>query len=75
MLEIPAVIVAGAAALRLGAIVISPPPDKTLGQSWMGALADCTRVWLAFVLPVLLFAAIVEINVTPRIVGWFLGGG
>ncbi|MBN1313265.1 MAG: stage II sporulation protein M [Anaerolineae bacterium] len=75
VLEIPAVVVAGAAALRLGAIVISPPPDKTLGQSWLGALADATRVWLAFVLPILLLAAIVEINVTPRIVGWFLGPG
>lgn len=75
VLEIPAVLVAGAIALRLGAIVIAPPPNKTLGQSWMETMADATRVWLTFVLPVLLLAAIVEVNVTPRVVSWFVGGG
>lgn len=74
-LEIPAVIVAGAVALRLGAIVIAPPPDKTLGQSWMETLADATRLWLTFVLPVLFLAAMVEVNVTPRVVSWIAGGG
>ncbi|MBN1427183.1 MAG: stage II sporulation protein M [Anaerolineae bacterium] len=73
ILEIPAAVVAGAAALRLGAIIISPPPNKTLGQSWLEALADATRLWLTFVLPVLLLAAIVEINVTPHIVVWLVG--
>ncbi|MBN1311567.1 MAG: stage II sporulation protein M, partial [Anaerolineae bacterium] len=74
-LEIPAVLVAGAMALRLGAIVIAPPPNKTLGRSWMETLADATRVWLTFVLPVLFLAAVVEVNVTPLIPGWLAGGG
>ncbi|NDJ53075.1 MAG: ABC transporter permease subunit, partial [Chloroflexi bacterium] len=33
--EIPAAIIAGAAAVRLGATVISPPPGKTLGEGWL----------------------------------------
>jgi uncharacterized membrane protein SpoIIM required for sporulation len=74
-LEIPAAMVAGAMALRLGAIIVAPPPHKTLGQSWMETLADCTRLWLAFVLPVLLLAAVVEVMLTPRIVSWLAGGG
>jgi uncharacterized membrane protein SpoIIM required for sporulation/ABC-type transport system involved in multi-copper enzyme maturation permease subunit len=75
ILEIPAVVIAGAVALRLGAIVIYPPPDKALGRSWLETLADAARVWVGFVLPVLLLAAVVEVTITPRIVDWLVGGG
>lgn len=75
LLEIPAAILAGAVALRLGAIVISPPPHKTLGEGWMEALADAVRLWLTVILPLLLLAALVEVKVTPWIVIWIMRGG
>ncbi len=74
MIEIPAALLAGAAAVRLGATVISPPPGKTVGEAWMEALADATRLWFAAVLPLLLVAAVAEIYVTPWLVGLVAGG-
>ncbi len=74
LLEIPAVILAGAAALRLGASVLAPPPGKTVGEGWMEALADATRLWLTLILPLLVLAAFVEINVTPRVMTLVAGG-
>ncbi len=74
LLEIPAAILAGAVALRLGASVISPPPGKTVGEGWMAALADATRLWAVLIMPVLIVAAVVEVYVTPAIVMWIAGG-
>lgn len=73
--EIPAAILAAAAALRLGAVIISPPPDKTLGQAWLEALGNATRLWFTVILPLLIIAAIIEVTVTPHIVSWLARGG
>ncbi len=73
LLEIPAAILAGAAALRLGAVVISPPPGKTVGQAWTEALADATRLWFTLILPMLILAAFVEIFVTPGLIRLVVG--
>lgn len=70
IIEIPAAILAASAALRLGAVVISPPPNKTLGQAWLETLADATRLWVTLILPMLILAAIIEVNVTPQLVSW-----
>jgi uncharacterized membrane protein SpoIIM required for sporulation len=73
--EVPAALISGALALRLGASVISPPPGKTVGQGWLEALANAIRVWVMLVLPLIFIAAVVEVTLTPRIVGWIVGGG
>jgi uncharacterized membrane protein SpoIIM required for sporulation len=75
LVEIPAAILAGAAAVRLGASVLAPPAGKTIGEGWMGALADATRLWITLILPLLVIAALVEVLVTPALVGWLAGGG
>jgi uncharacterized membrane protein SpoIIM required for sporulation/ABC-type transport system involved in multi-copper enzyme maturation permease subunit len=75
LFEIPAAILAGAAALRLGTSLIAPPPGKTVGDGWMEALADATRLWWTLILPLLVVAATVEVCLTPRLVGMVLGGG
>jgi uncharacterized membrane protein SpoIIM required for sporulation len=68
LIEIPAAIIAGAVAVRLGASVITPPPGRTVGQGWMLALADAVRLWFLLILPLLLVASIAEIYLTPAIV-------
>lgn len=70
-IEIPAAILAGAVAVRLGASVIAPPAGKTVGQGWMAALADAIRLWFVLILPLLLLAAFAEIYLTPAIVRLF----
>jgi uncharacterized membrane protein SpoIIM required for sporulation/ABC-type transport system involved in multi-copper enzyme maturation permease subunit len=74
ILEIPAIILAGAAILHLGATLATPAQGKTIGEAWIAALADWAKIMLSVVLPLLLGAAVLEILVTPRIAIWLLGG-
>jgi len=73
--ELPAAILATAAALRLGAVVVahSPQPRMTVGESWLAALADFCKVFVFVTLPLLVVAAIVEVNLTLRVVVWAYG--
>lgn len=74
ILKIPALVLAGAAILRLGATLASPAPGKTISEAWLGAAADWAKIMLGLVLPLLLGAAILEVLVTPRVVYWLFGG-
>ena len=75
IIEVPAAILAGAAAVRLGATLISPPPGKTVGTAWLEALAAATRLWFTLILPLLALAALIEIYGTPLLVRWAARGG
>lgn len=75
VLELPAIILATAGALRVGTSFIAPPPGKTVGEGWLMALADLTKLWIGVVLPLLVAAAVLEIFVTPRVVLAVMGAG
>ncbi|MGB9724536.1 MAG: stage II sporulation protein M [Chloroflexia bacterium] len=74
LLEIPAAFIAAAVALRMGASVLAPLPERTLGETLLSGLADFLKVFFLLVLPLLLVAAFVEVYVTPRVALWILGG-
>ena len=74
LFEIPAAVVATAFALRIGVSVTAPREGLTVGEGLLQAVADFLKVFLTVVLPLLLIAAFVEANVTPRIVLWAFGG-
>ena len=74
ILEIPAIVLAGAAIFRLGATIASPSQGKTIGESWLAAMVDWAKVMVGLVLPLLLGAAILEVLVTPRVAAWIFGG-
>jgi uncharacterized membrane protein SpoIIM required for sporulation/ABC-type transport system involved in multi-copper enzyme maturation permease subunit len=74
LLELPAAVLAGAAAVRIGASVLTAQEGKTVGQGWVEALADATRLWVMLILPVLLLAAVVEIYLTPLLLRWAASG-
>jgi ABC-type transport system involved in multi-copper enzyme maturation permease subunit len=74
VLEIPAIILAGAALLRLGATLAAPARGQTIGEAWLRSFADWARVMVGLVMPLLLGAAILEVMVTPRIAVWLFGG-
>ncbi|HLY26265.1 MAG TPA: stage II sporulation protein M [Aggregatilineales bacterium] len=73
LIEVPAIILATAAAVRLGAIITRPPEGQGVWDSWLGALADAIKVGIGLVLPMLIVAAIVEVYVTPYVVRLALG--
>jgi uncharacterized membrane protein SpoIIM required for sporulation/ABC-type transport system involved in multi-copper enzyme maturation permease subunit len=74
VIEIPVIVIATAAALRLGAVVTKPPQGITVGQAWTRAFADTIKLWLGIILPGLLMAALIEAYVTPAVVQALLGG-
>jgi uncharacterized membrane protein SpoIIM required for sporulation/ABC-type transport system involved in multi-copper enzyme maturation permease subunit len=73
VLEIPVLVIAGAAILRLGATLTTPARGKTIGEAWLGAFADWTKVMLGIAVPLLLGSAILEVLITPRIALMILG--
>ncbi len=74
ILEIPAIILSGAAILRLGVTLVTPAEGRTIGEAWLRSLADWARVMLGLVLPLLFGAALLEVFLTPRLALWILGG-
>ena len=74
LIEIPAAVIAAAAAVRLGAIVTRPPQGEGVWEAWLRAAADTVKVGIGVVLPLLIIAGIVEVYVTPHIVRMVLGG-
>ncbi len=68
VVEIPAIVLAGAAAVRLGSIVTHPPDGMTVGEAWLMAAADAAKIGVGLVLPLLLIAAVLEVALTPRVV-------
>jgi uncharacterized membrane protein SpoIIM required for sporulation/ABC-type transport system involved in multi-copper enzyme maturation permease subunit len=74
-LELPAVILVSAFALRLGASVIAPPEDLTVSDGLLLALADFIKVVFLVAIPMLVVAAFLEVYLTPQVVSWFLGLG
>jgi stage II sporulation protein M len=66
--ELSAVILATAAMLKAGAQLVTPQPDKSLGEVLILSLADWSRVFIGLVLPLLVIAAIVEIHLTPLLI-------
>jgi uncharacterized membrane protein SpoIIM required for sporulation len=66
--ELSAVFLATAAMLRVGAQLVTPQPDKSLGETLLLALADWLRVFVGIVLPFLAIAAVIEIYLTPVLI-------
>ncbi len=71
--ELPAIVLATAFALRLGASLTSPPHGVTAGENMLHALADWVKIFVFVVVPLLLIAAWVESNITLQLVVWFYG--
>jgi uncharacterized membrane protein SpoIIM required for sporulation len=66
-LELPALLLVFAAALRWHAATIAPPPQRTLSEAFLLHAADFARILVGLVLPLLLIAAFIEAYVTPAV--------
>jgi stage II sporulation protein M len=63
--EIPALILASAAMLRIGVVLVTPQMGRSLGEVVLELLADWTKITIGVVVPLLLIAAIIETYITP----------
>lgn len=68
LFELSAFFLATAAMLKVGAQLVTPQPDKSLGEILLLSLADWCRVFVGLVLPLLAIAALIEIYVTPQLI-------
>ena len=66
--ELTAIFLATAAMLKVGAQLVTPQPEKSLGETLLISLADWSRVFVGLVLPLLAVAAVIEIYVTPALI-------
>jgi ABC-type transport system involved in multi-copper enzyme maturation permease subunit len=73
ILEIPAIILAGGAALRVGATLTAPAKGRTMSEALLESFADWARVMVALILPLLMVAAFLEIYLTPQVAINLLG--
>jgi uncharacterized membrane protein SpoIIM required for sporulation/ABC-type transport system involved in multi-copper enzyme maturation permease subunit len=72
--EIPVIVMATAAAFRLGAILTKPPAGQTVGMAWMSTFGDVMKIYVGVVLPGLVLAGFIEAYITPRAVLAILAG-
>jgi len=71
--EIPAILLASASILNLGATLTAPAHGKSLGEAWLVSLAKWSRMLVGLILPLFLLAAAVEVFVTPLVAVLILG--
>jgi len=72
VIEIPAVVIATAAILNAGIMMVTTTPGKTVGEAWLTGNTEAIRVMVGIVLPLLMIAAMVEAWVTPQIALWLI---
>jgi uncharacterized membrane protein SpoIIM required for sporulation len=75
ILEIPAMILAGAAILQVGASFVSLHRSESIGEGLMSSLADWTKITIGVVVPLFVGAAALEVFVSPQLMVRLLGGG
>ena len=63
-----AIFLATAATLKVGAQLVTPQPDRGLGEILLVSLADWFRVFVGIVLPFLAIASVIEIYLTPVLI-------
>lgn len=66
--ELTAIFLATAAMFKVGAQLVTPQTEKSLGEILLLSLADWFRVFIGIVLPLLAIAAVIEVYVTPLLI-------
>lgn len=68
VVEVPAVVIGLAYAIRIGAVILGPPRDFSVSEGILLAITDFLRVFIFVVLPLLAIAAVLEVYLTPRVI-------
>jgi len=71
--EIPALVLSAASVLYLALMLVTPRSNRSLGESAIETLAECTRLFVGVIVPLFLLAAAVETWVTPVLLSRFGG--
>jgi uncharacterized membrane protein SpoIIM required for sporulation len=74
VVELPALLIISAAALRWATVTIAPPPDRTLSEVFLLRAAEFMRIFIGVGIPLLIVAAALESFLTPQVLLWVYGG-
>lgn len=64
--EIPAAILATAAVLKMGALMATPDPEKSVSEVMLQSLAEWVKIFLGIIVPLIIIAGFVEVWITPQ---------
>jgi len=67
ILEIPAAVIATATLIYAGAVLATPDSSHTIGEVSIKSLADWCKLMIGIVIPLLIFSALIEVLITPKI--------
>ena len=67
IVELPSIILISAAALHMGLRLVTPEESRTIGETLILTVADVLKLLIAVCIPLLIVAAIIEANITPRL--------
>ena len=67
ILELPSIILLSAAVLNMGLRLVTPEEGRSIGETMIMTFADVIKVLVAVCIPLLILAALIEANITPRI--------
>jgi uncharacterized membrane protein SpoIIM required for sporulation len=65
ILEIPALILASAATLHIGVVLVTPQVGRSMGEVVLELLAGWVKIVVGLVIPMLFIAAVIETYITP----------
>lgn len=72
IVELPAIWLTGAAILHWGSCLLAKPDGHTIGELWLQAMTDWLVVMIGLVIPMMLFAAVLETWLTPLVAEWVM---
>lgn len=67
IVELPSIILLSAAVLNMGLRLVTPEEGRSIGETMIVNFADVIKVLIAVCIPLLILAALIEANLTPRI--------
>lgn len=68
LFELTAVILATAGVLKVGALLVAPNTERSLGEIFLLAMADWFKIFIGLVIPLLAIAAVIEVYLTPILI-------
>jgi uncharacterized membrane protein SpoIIM required for sporulation len=70
--ELSAIILTTAAVLHMGVTLVTPDPNRTIGQVFIETFADWLKILIGLAIPLLVIAALIETYITPKIIAYFI---
>jgi len=73
IIELPSIILLSAAVFHMGLQLVTPEHGRSIGETMIVTFADVIKLLIAVCIPLLILSALIEANITPRILVAVIG--